>query len=198
MIHLIFAYLLGAIPFGYLIPKLFLGKDVRDYGSGNIGFTNVMRTFGFKLGSIVLIADIAKGFVAVKFAQQTDSLILPLAAAVFVALGHNYSVFLKFQGGRGIATSAGALLALMPQVVAVLFIIWAVVLLISRYVSLASILAAASFPVLTALAGYPWQYILFSLALAAMAIYRHKPNITRLLAGTELKLGQKGEKRNEQ
>ncbi|NLY56374.1 MAG: glycerol-3-phosphate 1-O-acyltransferase PlsY [Firmicutes bacterium] len=197
MIYLLLAYLLGAIPFGYLLPKILLGKDVREYGSGNIGFTNVMRTFGLKIGSVVLVTDIAKGFIAVKLAQQTGSLLLPLGAAVCVALGHNYTVFLKFQGGRGIATSAGALLALMPQVVAILFVIWVVVLLISRYVSLASILAAGSFPLLTALAGYPWQYFLFSLALAAMAIYRHKPNIVRLLNGTELKLGQKGEKRNE-
>ncbi|MBO8126685.1 MAG: glycerol-3-phosphate 1-O-acyltransferase PlsY [Firmicutes bacterium] len=197
LLHLLLAYFLGAIPFGYLLPKLVTGKDVREYGSGNIGFTNVLRTFGPKLGIPVLIGDLAKGYLAVKLVQLTASwTYLPLVAAVVVALGHNYTLFLGFKGGRGIATSAGAILALMPEVVGLLLLIWATMLFLFRYVSLASITAALSFPVLVAVLGYSLPYIAFALLLGLLAVYRHRPNIQRLLAGKELKLGQKGEKRN--
>lgn len=191
---ILLAYLLGAIPFGYLLPMWLKGQDVRSYGSGNIGFTNVLRTFGPALAALVLIGDASKGYLAVKLTGASAGTLLPLLAAMAAVVGHNWTIFLRFKGGRGIATSAGVLLALMPWVVLLLVAVWAIVLALFRYVSLASVVAAASFPIITAIFGYPPLYIFFSLVLGALAIWRHTPNIKRLLAGKELKLGQRGEK----
>lgn len=194
--YIVLAYFLGAIPFGYILPKLFKGEDVREYGSGNIGFTNVLRTFGPILAGLVLLGDASKGFVSVWLAVQTGSELLPLATAIAAVVGHSWTLFLRFQGGRGLATSAGAILALMPKVVGVLFLVWLAILLLFRYVSLASVSVAIAFPIVTLIAGYSWPYCLFSLILALVVIWRHRPNIKRLLAGTELKLGQKGERKS--
>ncbi len=213
-------YLLGSIPFGYLLVRIFRGQDIRQRGSGNIGATNVMRTGARGLGIATLVLDAGKGFAAVViaeriFAQMTihsgrlittpeqarlvqqylqatgqwqSEYVLAAIAAIAAILGHMYPVWLKFRGGKGVATGVGAFIALAPLAVAIVLVIFAAVVVVSRYVSLASIVATAAFPV------FAWllyrshaspAVMAATVAAAALIILRHKDNIRRLLAGTE-------------
>lgn len=187
------AFLLGSVPTGYLVARA-KGIDIRQHGSGNIGATNVFRTLGKPLGIFVFFADALKGFAAVwlaaRMAQGPEASWLGIIAAVAVIAGHNYTPWLGFRGGKGIATSAGALLALMPQSVAVIAVVWVVVFKLSRYVSLASICAAAALPVSVAVlwwtgSGGNVPLLGFALLISALAIWRHRSNIQRLREGTE-------------
>lgn len=194
------AYLLGSIPTGFLVAKA-RGVDIRAVGSGNIGATNVFRILGKAAGVIVLLVDAAKGFVAVYFAARLlAGWFYPdaspralewfqLGAGVAAILGHNYTCWLHFKGGKGIATSAGALVALVPWALLVALGIWILVFALSRYVSLASICAAFALPFAAALFGASLTLILVTAALAALAIYKHRANIKRLLNGTENRIG---------
>lgn len=232
------AFLLGSIPFGLIIAKL-KGINIRDHGSGNIGATNVLRVIGKKYGITCLLLDALKGFIpvmlAVNLVQITGkstgllhvggldsfALILPASdqfkgqlvhviTALAAVLGHNYSPWVGFRGGKGIATSAGVLLALMPAGVALLVIVWLIVFALSRYVSLASIVAAAALPLITHIGArfhhlnndksLPtlWQagtwnkpLFVFSLVIAVLAIWKHQANIQRLLGGTEHRFTRK-------
>jgi len=186
---ILICYLLGTVPVGYLVARL-QGIDIRLRGSGNIGTTNVWRNLGSKAGLIVLAGDLLKGIIAVGlgyyFLQGNARLLAPLAALV----GHSWPVFLGFQGGKIIATSLGVYMALDPLLMVLGVILWLVVVGVSRYVSLGSIIAMASLPVLTLALGRPrgfspWAIFLFALAVAAIAIYKHLPNIRRLLKGKE-------------
>ena len=186
------AYLVGSIPTGFLVAKA-KGVDIRSVGSGNIGATNAFRVLGKGAGSFVLLFDAFKGWSAVKLLVPLitgmdlceDCESVRLLAGLAAVLGHNYTCWLKFKGGKGIATSAGVLLAWMPPVLLTILAVWIVVFYASRYVSLASVAAAVALPI-SALA---WRYSLtlfgVSMCLAVLAIYKHKPNIQRLLAGTE-------------
>ena len=185
------AFLLGSIPTGYLVARA-KGVDIRQHGSGNIGATNVFRTLGKPLGVFVFMVDALKGFAVVwlagRFGGASDW--AGIIAAVAVIAGHNYTPWLGFKGGKGIATSAGVLLALMPWAVLCIAIVWFVVFKVSRYVSLASISAATALPVAVAAlwsAGYGGNGPLlgFSVLISALAIWRHRTNIQRLRAGTE-------------
>ena len=179
------AYLLGSIPTGLLLGKAY-GIDVRKEGSGNIGATNLYRTVGRKVGIITLIGDCLKGLipvVAVKYCM------LPADYAAWVGLaafcGHVFSVFLKFRGGKGVATALGVFLALAPLAVAIAVAVFATLMLVWRYVSLGSIGAAAIMPVAVALLGGNGVLIVVTLLIAIIVVARHRENILRLLAGTE-------------
>jgi glycerol-3-phosphate acyltransferase PlsY len=186
---ILFAYLLGSIPTGYIVGWL-VGVDVRKAGSGNIGATNVARVLGKRQGLLTLIADAAKGFMPVFVAVQLD---LSVTATAFVAvaafLGHLYPIFLKFKGGKGVATALGAFLGVAPIATLILIALFAAIVLSSRIVSLSSMIAAAAAPVVLWVFSYPLALIGMSAFFAAMIIVRHRANIKRLLAGTEPKLG---------
>lgn len=184
------AFLLGSLPTGYLVARS-RGVDIRQHGSGNIGATNVFRTLGKPLGISVFVIDALKGFAAVwltlHFVPGEWSGII---AAVAVIAGHNYTPWLGFKGGKGIATSAGVLLALMPLAVLAIAVVWFAVFFASRYVSLASICASAALPL--AVAALWWTghggnapLLGFALVISALAIWRHRSNIQRLRDGTE-------------
>jgi len=184
---ILFAYLFGSVPTGFLLGSL-AGVDVRKAGSGNVGATNVARVAGKKHGILTLLGDTAKGFVPVFFAFQLElgSAVTGLVAlAAF--LGHLYPVFLKFQGGKGVATALGALLALAPVATLVLMVIFSLVAAASRTVSLASMVAAGAAPAAIWLFGYPPVSTGAGLVMALMVIWRHRDNIRRLRAGVEPK-----------
>lgn len=192
------AYLLGSIPFGLILVRLVRGEDVRLSGSGNIGATNVARTGGAKLGVVTLLLDALKGYVGVAFAiglshRETaiDSGLAAALAALCAILGHVFPVWLKFRGGKGVATAVGAFLGLAPRAVLVVLAIFLIVVAIFRYVSLGSIVAAAVFPVLAYFlyrSTSTLADLLVMFAASFLIILKHKANIRRLLNGAENRL----------
>lgn len=199
IIVVIGSYLIGSIPSGVLLGKI-RGVDVRAYGSGKTGSTNVLRTLGTKAAAIALIADVLKGVIAVLIAKYTLGSPVGEMAAGFAAIaGHDWSIFIRFQGGRGVATSVGALFVMAPLVAAASLAIFALIVAVTRYASLGSLLGATSavviMAVLSALDMAPIVYVIFTAVAVALIIIQHRDNISRLLSGTESKVGQKGEKR---
>jgi glycerol-3-phosphate acyltransferase PlsY len=187
------SYLLGSIPTGYLVAKA-KGVDIRAVGSGNIGATNVFRILGKAAGIFVLLVDALKGLVAcrfVAFGPNAPSEAHEMVAGLFAILGHNYTCWLRFKGGKGVATTAGVLLALAPIGFAVALTTFLIVLGLSRYVSLSSIAAAVVLPFGVWLAGGTARMIGLMSFLSAMVIYKHRSNIRRLITGTESRIGQK-------
>lgn len=182
------AYVIGSIPTGYLLAR-YKGVDIFRAGSGNIGATNVWRTLGPFFGSLALAGDVGKGAVAVYLGLRAGQWHAVLAGACVLA-GHSWSLFLRFRGGKMIATALGVFLMLAPAAAVGALCVWAAVLALSRYVSLASIIAAVSLPVLIAVFSYPWSYAFFAALAAVVAIYKHRGNIRRLLDGTEHRLGR--------
>ena len=188
------AYLLGSIPFGLLLARVFGGGDVRKSGSGNIGATNVARVAGTLPGILTLLLDTAKGAAAVWLAARisNDSASWMMIAALAALLGHCFPVWLKFRGGKGVATAAGAFLVLCPPALLGSIILFLLVVLFWRYVSLASISAAAAMPLLIYLLWAPHHapppIVTFgALAAAAIIVYKHDGNIQRLIQGEEPK-----------
>ena len=202
ILTVLIAYLLGSIPTGFLVAKA-RGVDIRTVGSGNIGATNVFRILGKAAGVFVLVVDAAKGWLAVfVVAKLVSGWFYPepgspalewfrLCAGIAAILGHNYTCWLHFKGGKGIATSAGVLVALVPKPLLVVLAIWIIIFALSRYVSLASILAAFSLPFAAWAFGETRTIIFVTAALSALAIYKHKANIQRLINGTENRIGAK-------
>jgi glycerol-3-phosphate acyltransferase PlsY len=221
----LFAFLLGSIPFGLIIAKA-KGIDIRQHGSGNIGATNVLRVVGKKYGITCLVLDALKGFIPtlvaislIRFTGMKNPMtihalapfahdfpmltaqIFQVVTGLFAILGHNYSPWVGFKGGKGIATSAGVLIALMPAAIVILIVVWLAVFFISKYVSLASIVAAAALPLVTLwgswfhgkIADGTWNKPLFAfnLLVAILAIWKHRTNIRRLRAGTEHRFQRK-------
>ncbi len=189
------SYLIGSIPIGYMVAKWGYGIDIRDHGSKNIGFTNVLRTLGPFPGAITLTADILKGVSAVFLARWMslpDSLVI--AAGLAVIAGHNWSVFLKFRAGRGVATGLGVVLALSWQPTLALVALWLIILATTRYVSVASIISVAMYPVLAYFLKLPTPYVIMGVIGAAAIIWQHRSNIQRLMKGEESKLGKREEK----
>jgi glycerol-3-phosphate acyltransferase PlsY len=216
------AFLLGSIPFGLLMAKA-RGIDIRQHGSGNIGATNVLRVMGKKFGITCLLLDMLKGFIPtllainwIRFEGQPSGMVVPfllpyaqilpgdqqvfaqlmqVLTGLCAILGHNYSPWVGFKGGKGIATSAGVVIALMPAAIVILLLVWLLLFSISRYVSLASIGAAALLPLLTLWGSWyhgriqngTWNKPLFafSVVIAVLGIWKHRSNIKRLRAGTE-------------
>lgn len=197
------AYLLGSIPTGYLVGKA-KGMDIRTVGSKNMGATNVFRTLGKGPGILVLLVDGLKGFAAaawlsdltMRFFQvpPEQSLTLHVVAGIAAVLGHNYTCWLSFKGGKGIATTAGVYFALAPLSVSIALGIWIVLFVATRYVSVASIAAAVALPTAVWLTQSSLLLSLVTTGLGVMAIYKHKANIQRLLAGTESRMNFKKEK----
>jgi acyl phosphate:glycerol-3-phosphate acyltransferase len=194
------AYLLGSLPTGYLVARA-KGIDIRTVGSGNIGATNAFRVLGKAAGTIVLLADGLKGFAACAwladfFIRQfsippSNQECLKILAGVAAVLGHNYTCWLKFKGGKGIATTAGIFFALAPLAAGVALAVWIFVLAVSRYASLASIAGAIALPATVWLTKNNLTLQLVTTALGLLAIFKHKENIKRLLAGTERRFGEK-------
>ncbi len=186
------AYLIGSIPFGYLLARFWKGIDIRKYGSGNIGATNVWRTLGKGPGMIVLALDLLKGVTAVLLAKQLENTdIAVLGAALAGMAGHSWSLWLGFKGGKIIATGAGAVLAIAPLPLLLAFLVWVTTVALTRYVSLGSILGAISLPLWMMVFQYHKTTLIFSVLVAAFAVWKHSSNIKRLLNGTEFKIGQK-------
>ena len=203
-------FLLGSIPFGLLMGKI-KGIDIRQHGSGNIGGTNVFRILGKQSGITCLLLDFTKGLVPVLIArnmvepmmaeQQFTAQSIEVLTALASIMGHNYSPWIGFKGGKGIATTAGAITALMPFGLVLLILVWAIFTFTTKYVSVGSIAAAASLPILVItgsayhgkLANGTWNkpLFIFSLIAAILAIWKHRANIARLKAGTENHIGQK-------
>lgn len=191
----VISFVVGSIPFGVIIGKLVKNIDIREVGSGNIGAANVWRALGPVPAIIVLILDALKGFVCVKLAMMLVHAGFYGAGEVISGLsaimGHNYSVFLKFKGGKGIATSLGVVFGLDARIALISFGIWVVILLLTRYSSLGSLTGAAAVPVQMYLFHKPQAYLIFAVLAAVFAFYKHKENIKRLIAGREIKINQK-------
>lgn len=187
------AYVIGSIPTGYIVVKLFTGQDIRNIGSGSTGATNVKRVMGKKWFFIVLLLDAFKGALPVVLAyfltkSFADVGVLPVLAAIFVIIGHSKSVFLGFTGGKSVASGVGTLLALNWQAGLIIAVIWAITTWVSKYVSLGSIVALALAPVIMWFLNSPPAYIIYSLVAAVYVIYLHRENIKRLIAGNENKV----------
>ena len=179
-------YLLGAVPFGLLVVRLVTGRDIRAEGSGNIGATNVFRIAGPALGIVVLALDMVKGAVPVLVARQIGaSPAVAVAAGLATIVGHNWPVFLKGKGGKGIATSYGVLLALSPVVGLIAALIWVGAVAVTRFASLGSLLGVLSVPVAMLARGEPFAHVVFGVAAAGLGVHRHRTNIQRLIAGEE-------------
>jgi glycerol-3-phosphate acyltransferase PlsY len=188
LLALAVAYLLGAIPFGYLLVKWKTGADVRAAGSGNIGATNVLRTTGRAAGIATLLLDIAKGYFAVSLAARWTSRdpVWISAAALAVMAGHAYPVFLKFKGGKAVASFVGAFLCLTPGALAAEFVVFAAVVAWTRHISMGSIVGAATLPLAVWLiAKAPLAVVAAAAIGGAFIIYKHSSNIARIRAGTE-------------
>ena len=185
---LVLAYFLGAIPFGYLLVKWKTGSDVRASGSGNIGATNVLRTTGRAAGVATLLLDIGKGYLAVWLAGRLtgSSPLWMSAAALAVMAGHAYPVFLRFRGGKAVASFVGAFLCLTPLALVATLVVFVAVVAWTRYISMGSIIGAATFPLgVWLILQPPWPVWAASLIAAGFIIYKHSSNIQRLRAGTE-------------
>jgi acyl phosphate:glycerol-3-phosphate acyltransferase len=188
LLALIVAYIVGGIPFGFLLVKLKTGRDVRSMGSGNIGATNVLRTSGRAIAVVTLVLDIAKGFVAVWLASRLTgaSPLWMSAAALAVIAGHAYPMFLKFQGGKAVASFIGAFLYLAPIPLLCVLVLFVIVVAATRYISLGSTIAAGTFPLAVWLIEHPPAPVLMaSLIAAAFIVYRHRANFARIRAGNE-------------
>lgn len=189
LLGFVLGHVCGSVPSGLWLVQAFHGIDIRNYGSKNIGTTNVFRIVGPKTAVLVLIADAFKGILAVGIMSYFfHNPLLDVVTALGALLGHNYSLFLGFKGGKGVATALGLLIFMMPKVAVASFGIWLVCVLLTRYVSLGSIMAAIFTPPLAWYLGYPSAYVIFSVVAAFFVVLRHKENIHRLLTGTESKI----------
>ena len=196
-------YLLGSLPFGYVVARAH-GVDIFKEGSGNPGATNVKRVLGEKFGrkgrnagNLVFVLDAVKGAVAagwpllISSLAYTDARLLGLVGVIAAVLGHSFSVFTKFKGGKGVATAAGGLVVLIPVSCLIGAAVWLITFVLSRYVSLGSVIAAVAVPAASWLRGNPLPFSIVATALGAFVIFRHRANIKRLLAGTEPRFAKK-------
>ena len=197
-------YFFGSFPAGYFAGRL-AGVDVRTVGSGNIGATNVLRVLGKKWGYPVFAIDALKGLIPVRIALMLASHspttkpyaeYFAILAGLMAVAGHTFPVWLGFKGGKGVATSAGAIIGLMPLAVPIIFLIWVIVFETTRYVSLASIIAALALPIIASLFAFwkfvdTWALIYFSILIMLLVLWRHRSNFSRLLKGTEQRFTRK-------
>ena len=179
-------YLLGSLPFGYWVPRLFRGEDIRERGSGNVGASNVFRVYGRWLGSLVALLDVGKGFAAASLGLWAGGALVGVLAAAAAMAGHARPLFLRFErGGKMAATAGGATFALAPEVAFSCVAVWLVVFALTRYASVATIATAVALAVLVVVLGYPWPIEVFGVAGAVAVIAMHRQNIRRLLGGRE-------------
>lgn len=196
LLAMVMSYLLGSIPFGYLSVKWIKGVDVRQHGSGNTGATNALRVGGPGAALLAAVGDVGKGVLAIVIARVLINTpifglkvkILLLICSLIVILGHSWSLFLNFQGGKGVATTLGVLIALLPYLIPIILLFWIGIIAFTRYVSLASMIAALLVPVMMTIFHEPGEYIFFGIVVAIFVIYRHRSNIQRLIKGNENKI----------
>jgi len=202
----ILAYLIGSIPTAYILFKIKKGDDIRNYGSGNVGGTNIIRTLGVSWGLFTIIMDVLKGFIPVLIAYLVyqEDLVLAAITSVAAVLGHIFPLYIKFKGGKAISTSFGAIIGVsaLPFVsnpiwmrilpIFIILGIWGIVFAISRIVSLGSIIAAALTPVAFLITHYPWAIVIGGLFYGLLTIISHRENIKRLVRGKEKKIKRKG------
>lgn len=192
LLVLVGCYLLGAIPFGVLVGKVARGIDIREFGSGNIGASNVLRTLGVGPALLVFVLDTAKGTAAVVAcrALKMEPWIVVMGGVLSI-VGHSFSVFLRFRGGKGVATSLGMIIGLNPMIAGIAFGLWLVIVGLTRIISVGSMLAAISVPAMM----FAWEKHVEYQAIAVMAatliLVKHRSNVKRLLAGTEPRIGQR-------
>ncbi len=192
VLGLVASYLIGAIPVGFLVARAAGGFDIRGKGSGNIGATNVLRTLGPLPAVLTLLGDMAKGYLAVRVAEVLGpEPTWGAAGALLAVVGNCWPVFLRFRGGKGVATALGAFLALVPRAVVPAAVLWIAIAAIFRYVSLASMVAVLTLPVATLVLGYPRESVGAAAFAALVILWRHKENMRRLAGGTESRLGQR-------
>jgi glycerol-3-phosphate acyltransferase PlsY len=187
---IVLCYFIGAIPFSYLV-SLLKGVDIRTRGSGNVGATNVLRALGPVAAAAALAADLLKGVAAAWIGTMAGSEWMLVGCAFAAVVGHCYSLFLRFRGGKGVATSAGVILYLLPRELLIMLVVFLVVVALLRYVSLGSITVAVLLPVLALAMKEPFELLILCLLMAALVVYRHRENIQRLRSGTEPKLGSR-------
>ena len=202
VLAIILSYLLGSIPVGYILSRALKGIDIRRYGSGNFGATNVFRVVGPAAGVVVLVLDMFKGVIPVTLVADFllrnladyNQILVRLLLGVVAVCGHNWTIFLKFKGGKGVATTAGALLGLSFKIPSLGLIaglclgVWVLTVLTTGLVSLGSILASIAFPVFALIFNQPFKLLIFGVVLCLFVVYRHKSNIRRLLRGEEKKI----------
>lgn len=185
----ILSYIIGSIPNGLILGKAVWKTDLREHGSHNIGATNAWRTIGKTAGISIFLLDMLKGVLGAGLGIYLGgSAVAGIICGILAIAGHSWSIFLKFKGGKSVSTGLGVIAMLMPMVTGIVFAVWLVIVLITKYVSLGSIVAAALVPVLACAFGMPMEYIVFGALAAVFIIYRHKSNIGRLLNGTESKI----------
>ncbi len=185
---IIIGYLIGSIPFSFIIPKLVKGIDIRTIGSGNVGSTNVYRSCGIVYAILAFLGDAGKGFISITIANTLWGYNAALAAALATVIGHCYTFWLKFKGGKGVATLGGTILVLNPIVLAILMPIELALIFITRLVSVASIISAALLPIVAYLVTKSPEFTLFSSAAGLFVIFQHRSNIGRIIRGEEKKL----------
>lgn len=194
IVFLLLAYIVGSFPSGLVIGKLFFKVDLRDYGSHNIGATNAYRVLGAGPGAVILVLDICKGVLGVFLGSLSAvyfpeySIYIMIAGGLLAIAGHTCSIFLKFKGGKGVATGLGVIMYLAPWETLIVFLVWAVIVGITRFVSLGSIVAAILVPITMFFFGEPMAVTIFGLIAALFVVVRHKENIVRLIHGKELKV----------
>src|SRR3989338_1638823 len=190
------AYIIGSIPTAYIFGRLLKGIDIREYGSGNIGATNVFRVIGKGPGIAVLVIDIIKGFICATYlasgflylAPVTRPELYRIMAGLSAIAGHNWTIFLKFKGGKGVATSAGVVVGLIPKIFWLGFLVWLITFFITGFVSLGSIVAVISIPIFTLAFEEPVEIVVFMCLLCLIIVYKHRPNIRRLARGEEKRI----------
>lgn len=183
MLWIVLAYFIGAIPSGYIISRVFYGVNLKKVGSGNIGATNAYRELGAKAGLTVFICDFLKGFIAAHLGMPDPTIVL--FCAVFAIIGNDWSVFLHFKSGKGVACGVGAFTYICALAVLAAFLVWLAIFKWKHIVSLGSILAAPVVPIVMLIAGEPLEYVAFGALAAVIVIGKHKDNIGRLLRGEE-------------
>jgi glycerol-3-phosphate acyltransferase PlsY len=191
VLAVVIGYLIGSCPFGYW-AGLLKGVDLRTEGSGNTGGTNAVRVLGPKIGIPVIVLDVLKGTAAVLIASSFGGTGAQVLAAVAAVLGHAFPIFLRFRGGKAVATGAGAMFGLAPEIATGVTILWLVVALVTRYVSVASMVAALAFVLSAILTGQPWPVVAFTVFGTCVVFWRHRTNIARLRAGTENRVNLRG------
>ena len=199
IIALFTAYILGSIPTSYIMGKLIKGIDIRDFGSGNVGATNALRILGTKVGVFTLIIDIGKGFLAVNIARiiiEDPTDLIMILTGLFAILGHIFTIFLKFKGGKGVAASAGVFIALVPVPIAIALFVFIITVWLSKFVSLGSILAAFTLFISELIINIRNSFteieiLIFTFIITLFIIIRHKANIQRLINGNENKISFK-------
>ena len=204
ILSFVFAYLIGSIPTSYLMGKIIKGIDIRDYGSGNVGATNALRVLGTKIGIITLLIDIGKGFFAVQIGKQLVSEptnLFLIGTGLLAIIGHIFTIFLKFKGGKGVATSTGVFIALSPLPIAIALIVFVVTVWISKYVSLGSMVAALVFFLLELMVNVRNRFanvelLIFIFLLMVFIIVRHKTNIKRIIDGNENRISFRSRRDN--